>query len=438
MQTKTQKSISGGQGLAVRIWTSARSRFGSYRKDERGSIIFVFALMSAVMMGMIGGAVDYGRWLSAKSKTQNAIDAAILAAGRVLQLPGKTSSDAVAAAQKYYQQNKSSALYVDNTTFTAQNNEIVGTSASSVKTPFLGAAGVKSLPVNISSKAILAAGGNAGSHVELAMMLDTTGSMAGQKMVDLKQAAIDLAKIVVWQDQSEYTSRVAIVPFSQNVNVSKDHFRDVTNRTTRGNSDNRTCVRERRGVNRYTDEAPSASNGYFDRYTSRRACKPQATILPLTSDLQAIQNRINEMQPTGGTAGHIGTAFAWYALAPKWSSIWPQASAPLAYSLTQETNENGKPKLYKIAVLMTDGFYNTWYSGDSSTTQARTLCEKMKDEGVTVYTVGFAIPVNSQPDVTMQQCATSSSHYYNASDGEALKAAFRDIALKISELRLSE
>ena len=54
------------------------------------------------------------------------------------------------------------------------------------------------------------------------------------------------------------------------------------------------------------------------------------------------------------------------------------------------------------------------------------------------YTVGFQIAVNSTPDITMQQCATSSSHYYNASSGEALKQAFRDIALKISDLRISE
>ena len=87
---------------------------------------------------------------------------------------------------------------------------------------------------------------------------------------------------------------------------------------------------------------------------------------------------------------------------------------------------------------MTDGSYNKYYSGSNSTTQARAVCDEMKDSDVTVYTVGFAIAVNSTPDLTMQHCATSPSHYYNASTGEALKQAFRDIALKIADLRISE
>ena len=118
--------------------------------------------------------------------------------------------------------------------------------------------------------------------------------------------------------------------------------------------------------------------------------------------------------------------------------MWPAASQPQAYSLTSELNEDGEPKLHKIAILMTDGSYNQYYSGSNSTVQARAICENMKAAGVTVYTVGFAISVGSTPDVTMQLCATSSEHYYNASNGEALKQAFRDIALKISDLRLSE
>ena len=37
----------------------------------------------------------------------------------------------------------------------------------------------------------------------------------------------------------------------------------------------------------------------------------------------------------------------------------------------------------------------------------------------------------------LKNCATSNDHYYDTSSGDALKAAFRDIALKISKLRLT-
>ena len=103
-----------------------------------------------------------------------------------------------------------------------------------------------------------------------------------------------------------------------------------------------------------------------------------------------------------------------------------------------EMNEKGQPKLRKIAILMTDGEYNRQYSGDSATTQARELCTQMKATGLTVYAVGFAIAEGGEADTTMAQCATSTEHYYSAEDGSQLWAAFRDIALKISTLRISE
>jgi hypothetical protein len=92
----------------------------------------------------------------------------------------------------------------------------------------------------------------------------------------------------------------------------------------------------------------------------------------------------------------------------------------------------------KIAVLMTDGDYNTDYvSGNgSSAAQAKQLCTKMKNEGITVYTVGFM--VSSSAKQLLEGCATSSSHFYDATDGEKLKLAFRNIAFTVAQLRLSK
>ena len=184
-------------------------------------------MMLTASVALIGGAVDYGRWASANSKTQNAMDTAVLAGGRILQLAGKTNADAVAAANQYYAKNKSDGLKLDNTSFRVENNQVIGTTNATVQTPFLNTVGIDSLPVKITAKAELAAGGNAGSHIEVAMMLDRTGSMGGSKMTDLKAAAKDLIDIVIWQDQSEYTSRVGLAPFSYYVNVGSAYFNSV-------------------------------------------------------------------------------------------------------------------------------------------------------------------------------------------------------------------
>lgn len=413
-------------------------RVSGFAKNDDGMIAIMFALTVAVVVAMVGGAVDYGRWLSARSQTLQAMDSAVLAAGRVLQIGGKTEAEAIAAAKLVYAQNKSHLLDVDNVTFSVVDGKtVVATSASKVKTPFMSIAGVSKLPVNNISKAELAASSNAGSDIEISLMLDTTGSMRGNKMVDLKQAAIDLVDTVVWKDQSEFTSKIAVVPFAAYVNPGRYAYEIATNHSPRGNSDNRSCVKERSNSNRYTDAKPNKSNGYFDRYTDRSACQPQATILPLTNDKQSLKQRINEMQPIGSTAGHLGTQWAWYTLSPNFSDLWPVSSAPKSYSQLKELNEAGQPKLRKIAVLMTDGEYNLKYSGSNSATQARELCSNMKDKGITVYTVGFGIRKGGEADKTLKQCATSEEYYYNAADGDALKAAFRDIAFQIATLRLT-
>lgn len=419
-----------------------RAKIQSYEdgflSDNRGSVAIIFGLVFTAVVSVVGGAVDYARWHSAKSKTIHAMDAAVIAGGREL-LVGKSEAAALLTAQKFYNNNKAPYLHSDNVTFTvgSSGTEVIAVSASSVKTPLLSIAGVPTLPINETARARINVGANAGSDVEIAMMLDTTGSMSGTKMVALKQAAIDLMNITVWADQSEFTSRIAVVPFAEYVNIGRNSFNAATNHNTQGNSDNRTCVEERTGANRYTDETPSGNNGYYDYYEGNPACKPQAVLLPLSSDKQAIQQRINEMQPQGYTAGHLGTAWTWNALSPNFAGLWTGNNPPKSYSLITEMNQYGQPKLRKIAILMTDGEYNTQYSGDSSATQARALCTAMKAKGVTVYTVGFQIATGGEADTTMTQCATDGSHKYSADDADALRQAFRDIAMKIATLRLT-
>jgi hypothetical protein len=140
-------------------------------------------------------------------------------------------------------------------------------------------------------------------------------------------------------------------------------------------------------------------------------------------------------------------------LSPSWSYLWPSANQPVAY---------GTANTQKIAILMTDGEYNTAFcngvvsrdstasSGDrkincnatngSSTTQARSLCAAMKapGTGITIYTIGFQLGGNATAIETLRQCASDDSKFYNADDGVELRAAFRDIALRLATLRLSQ
>ncbi|MCL4766066.1 MAG: pilus assembly protein [Hyphomicrobiaceae bacterium] len=466
------------RAMAGAIWNAASASWITGRRwnlitgfvrSRSGNIAMVFGLTIAIVFGAAGAAIDYGRWLRARSQTQNAVDAAVLAAGRVLQTSGGNASAALSAAHSYYDQLKPQNSSGDKVTFSlSQDGSAVEAATDAViVTPFLSTLGIDNLPVKTAAKAVRAVGGNAETSIEIGLMLDITGSMSGDKITDLKLAAKDLVNIVVWDNQSEYTSKVALAPFAPRVNVG-GYVSAVTGLPSSKKFSGKTrkpieCVTERTGTHAFTDEAPgtgsylgaytgntgSSAIGDDDNYSSTGNCsQPSASemIVPLTNDKAVLTSRINDLSASGSTAGQLGTAWAWYLISPKWADIWPDESRPAAYSELTTVGSHGQPKLQKIAILMTDGVYNTKGGdqyGDSSSTAVTLsnnsiqICENMKAAGVIVYAVGFDLGGSYLPIKTLSKCASSPEHFYNTTTGDQLRQAFRDIALKISTLRLA-
>jgi len=497
-------------------------------RDCSGTVGMTFGLLVIPLTAFVGLAIDFGRVYSVNSHTQYALDAAALAAGRVAQVESSnTINKASAAATAYFDQAKPSNVISSSIEFSpnSQNTQFTVTATSWVRTPFLGVlnalyhqgsadgapAGCQGnyygcIKLVTTSTAELKVGGNGGSNIEVALMLDVTGSMCSpcSKISDLKSAAKDLIDIVVWDDQSEATARVALAPFAEAVNVGTSLAAQVRGTVSNNNSYNpqvfsdsdmsktwkqptsewinfpraygwgtRTwvisskCVTERIGNEKYTDAPPSTAylgKGYFGTSSSsscnvaNHSDSEVNLIMPLSSDKTALKARIDKLDTGGSTAGHLGTAWAWYLLSPKWNYLFPSSSAAAAYSDLAATTSDGYPKLKKIAVLMTDGEYNINYckgveaknsdqspdincnsENGKSASQATSLCTAMKatvDGGkIEVYAVGFQ--VSSTAKALLKNCATDDNHYYDATTGDALKAAFRDIALKISTLRLT-
>ncbi|MEZ5924501.1 MAG: pilus assembly protein [Hyphomicrobiaceae bacterium] len=170
-------------------------------------------------------------------------------------------------------------------------------------------------------------------------------------------------------------------------------------------------------------------------------------LLPLTSDKEALTDRIAGLEAYGSTAGALGTAMAWYTLSPHWSGVFTGASAPGSYADLNPDPLTGVAKLKKAAVLMTDGVYNTyrgWKGADQQTVSdwAIEVCDNMKAAGIEVYTVGFSLselPVAERTiaEATLSDCATDSEHYYDADTVGELTQAFQAIGTKLSALRLT-
>ncbi|KAB2918512.1 MAG: VWA domain-containing protein [Hyphomicrobiaceae bacterium] len=473
--SKQVNSFGGARQIgSAAAWRTGRNGGPVLRRfsnDRSGSVALIFALAIVPLTAFVGLAVDYGRAYSVNTKTQAALDAAALAAGRVAQVE-KTDSvnKAAAAASAFFNQAKPTNATVSSFVFTpnAANTEFTVTATTWVKTPFLGVLKTwfpqgadPDAPASCNSyscvKMITTAtakvtiGGSQASNVEIALMLDVTGSMAGQKLADLKAAAKDLIDVVILDNQSQYTSRVALAPFADAVRPgpflqqvrglppATNRFRDKQGRWQIYKLTD--CVSERDGQAAYTDAAPIGNDKLGPVYTKSGSCNPQSQVVPLTQDKVLLKGTVDRLTAGGWTAGHLGTAWAWYLISPNWGSVWPNESAPAPY---------GDKSTRKIAILMTDGEYNLQYDASGIATrdngagamnglsdaQARQVCANIKAAGIEVFTVGFDLH-EAKAIETLRRCATDESHFYLAENGDQLRQAYRDIALKISILRLT-
>lgn len=368
----------------------------------------------------------------------------------------------------------------DGTAITAEGTALIDTTIMRL-------AGINTLPLlklagSEYSKAVLSVNGNAEFSLEVSLMLDITGSMcnrgssgctSGEKIDAMKEAAKDLINIVVWDSQGAHSSRVALVPFSAAVNIgtldpsilqASEQHKKMRNAYgsnvwwTRASA----CAAERFGSNAYSDSVPAGSDALTPVYTLDGTCQPdsQNAVVPLSNDKSMLTSKIDGLYASGSTAGHLGTAWAWYMLSPRWTSVLPAASKPQPYSLISQTSSSGRPLLQKIAVLMTDGEYNTQYcetgqrdknanggnsykgncesANGSSVEQARVMCDAMKGQGITVYSVGFQLTEGGEAEQTLSRCGTSPDHVFLAKNATELKQSFRNIALKISALHLAK
>lgn len=64
------------------------------------------------------------------------------------------------------------------------------------------------------------------------------------------------------------------------------------------------------------------------------------------------------------------------------------------------------------------------------------LCTNIKNSGVHIYTVGFAISSGSTANTLLRNCATTTQDYFLASNASALNAAFVEIANRVGRVRL--
>lgn len=424
------------------------SQFGG---DESGSVAVLFAFLSIILVLMAGFAVDVGRLVLARSALFDAADAAGLAAGRTL-LDGARAEDAKSAGAAYFEANVKSVTKAGATISVpvieadADTQSVVVNSSVTVPLTLLQLTGVKSITMPVRSEVRFDA-----KDLEVGVAIDVTGSMNtsinGERKIDsLKLAFNNFVDAVVPADATLGRKvRVAVAPYSSGINLG-DYARKASNNKSKDG-----CVTERL-TKTYTDEAPSAANGYFataadgtkdiDPTQGRQGygCAP-SKIFPLSSSRDQLKRHVEGFAADGTTGGHFGSQWAWNLVSEDYATFWGGTSAPAPYSKTK----GSAPKLIKAVIIMTDGVNNISFRHGKSRDQQIALCDAMKIKGVVVFSVGFGL--DSEPDVklreeakdTLRQCATPGAEYFaDASNAAQLDNAFKQFATVLGKLRVDK
>lgn len=359
----------------------ARGSLGRPR-GARGNAALAAALLLMPMALLAGMGIDFGRAWLAQDRLHQAVDAAALAGARVLG-----SRDPAIDARMFFDANFATpdGLTVVDLRIvpSADGQTLEVMAAGTMRTSFLGLAGDqwKTLPITANATARRTTLG-----MELALVLDVTGSMAGNAITQMKLAASDLVQILFGNQSSLETLFVSVVPYSSAVNLGANRAGWLDGGASAlagfGGLHWRGCVEARTGGEDMTDTPPGeapfrpfhypstraqtatrawgtkangdpvfgdADWGTMPVITSGEAPDPDDvnTVNPkqsftnannrkgpnvgcgqpvagLTNDRDAILDIIGSLQPAfrGGTMGNTGLQAGWMTLSPRWRGLW--------------------------------------------------------------------------------------------------------------------
>lgn len=328
------------------------ARFGA---AEDGSVA-IFGIMMFVLMIMLSGmAVDIMRYEAERTKIQNTLDAATLAAANLDQ-----TLDPESVVDDYF--NKAGlSKYLGSVQVDEGLNYRTVTADASTEIPtfFMKMMGINSLPLPAHGQAEERIG-----QVEISLVLDVSGSMASNsKIQNLKVAAKQFIDTMFNSVEPGKLS-ISIVPYAAQVtagatllnyyNYSRDHAYSYC--IDFSSADFNSAV--------LSTTTALSQTGHFDPWyrakpPSLMVCPPSSarTILPFSGDKAALKAKIDGLQAEGNTSIDVGMKWGAALLDPSARSI---VSSMIANG-TAPASFEGRPFDYsdhealKVIVVMTDG-----------------------------------------------------------------------------------
>lgn len=220
-------------------------------------------------------------------------------------------------------------------------------------------------------------------------------------------------------DNASNKTRKIIILMTDGEHVTNNHIRDGfktgLSPIWRGSSDGRFAIRFTNGGSALTGGTrPSCSNGntYFvPHLQSGSSCSSAAW-------------RSSPSWSGSGTVRQLDWSEVWHHVRVSW----------VAQQLYQRSNVTGAT--YSAAMSQ----FRTTYLTNVATMNSllQTNCTAARNAGIEIYGIAFAAPANGQTQINGCSSSPKENYYFNAADSAKLSAAFRMIAIDISELRLTQ
>lgn len=461
-----------------KIWQHIRSMTGRYIGDTSAAVAVVFAIVIPVLVAAVGLAVDMGQAYNVKNRLGNAVDKAALAvAGTTGDINVLEERLAAFILANYPEEKIGTAFDVEMEI----NDQVVSITAHArVDTKFMRLFGKDQVEVYAFSEVTRELSG-----LEVVLVLDVTGSMAGSNITALKTASNDFLEIMFDRIEDEEYLKIGLVPYSSAVNVgpyglglnpdgsnygtgfvvtpeTDDYYANPATITYNTGVTNQWhgCVLARDYPLDTEDEPPVE----WQMYRYPRTCTnygwqwvsgqgwvyqctnwsgkpntncPQRHVVPLTNNRTTLENTINGLSALGHTYGNIGMAWGGRLISPE---------EPFT-----EGEEWNDPRWRKAIVMMTDGdnTMHPTYSAYGKTNEHdidpgdlnerfEETCENIKAQGVRIYTVTFQSGINANTKGYYRRCASDDSMYFDAPTNDDLIDVFQEIANQLSKLHISK
>jgi Mg-chelatase subunit ChlD len=453
--------------------------------DKSGATAMIWAIAVIPILMLVAGAIDFGLRENSQIKLQAVSDAAVIAGVTSLMKTGGDKEIAVEVIEDAFLANLATKNMRGGEVepiITFPGESIIEVKVDhEVETSLMALAGVPKLRIKTLSQASF----GSPLHIEAVLVLDNSLSMKGDRLSDLKTAALTFADIVL--EEGDKTKKIGIVPFSNFVNVGKQYrdqfWMDVppkynevqqqcsvdrkatlaegckqktkpcaqdgvksscsywscpSNKKPIETCEDKTrryrwhgCVNSRAGALNIRDSEFSTTPVPGKLTTSEGVC-PTA-ILPLNYDAAKVDDHINALTARGETYMATGITWGIRVLSP--SAPFDQGAVPV-----KGENQN------KIMVILSDGENSRsrhpknggHWSTNKKHADAATVaaCKEAEESGIIVYTIAFNV-TDADTLKFLEDCAGDPERFYQEIDADGMLNAFKTIGKEFKNLALT-